>query len=488
MPDFAYQPIAVLSKKLASGEISSKDTTLHLLDRIEKLDSGINAFIRLEKESAVRDAEEADRKIASGESGALLGIPIAVKDLIAIENGVTTCGSRMLENFVSPYSAAVVKKLRKAGAVVLGKTNMDEFAMGSSNETSRFGSCRNPWNTENVPGGSSGGSAAAVAAGFCPAALGSDTGGSIRQPASFCGIVGLKPTYGRVSRFGLVAFASSLDQIGPMGLTVEDTAILLQAIAGHDPMDSTSVNIPVPDYSTSLSEGVDGLVVGLPKEYYVEGMDKEVRSIVLDAASALEKAGAKIEEISLPHTEYAVSVYYVIAPAEASSNLSRYDGVKYGYRSDNAATLGEMYENTRTEGFGAEVQRRIMLGTYVLSAGYYDAYYLKAQKVRTLVINDFKNAFKKCDILLTPAAPTPAFKLGEKTDNPLKMYLNDIFTINVNLAGMPAISVPAGFSSTGLPVGVQMIADNFKEPTLFRAASAFEKIRDPEISQKHPPF
>jgi len=486
MPDFAYQPIAVLSKKLASGEISSKDITLRLLDRIEKLDSEINAFIRLEKESAVRDAEEADRKIASGESGALLGVPIAVKDLIAVENGVTTCGSRMLENFVSPYSATVVKKLRKAGAVVLGKTNMDEFAMGSSNETSRFGPCRNPWNTENVPGGSSGGSAAAVAAGFCPAALGSDTGGSIRQPASFCGIVGLKPTYGRVSRFGLVAFASSLDQIGPMGLTVEDTAILLQATAGHDPMDSTSVNIPVPDYSASLNEGVDGMVVGLPKEYYVEGMDKEVRSIVLDAAAALEKAGAKIEEISLPHTEYAVSVYYVIAPAEASSNLSRYDGVKYGYRSDNAATLGEMYENTRTEGFGAEVQRRIMLGTYVLSAGYYDAYYLKAQKVRTLIINDFKDAFKKCDVLLTPAAPTPAFKLGEKTDNPLKMYLNDIFTINVNLAGVPAISVPAGFSSTGLPVGVQMIADNFKEPTLFRAASAFEKMRDPEISQKHP--
>ncbi len=486
MPDLTYQPIAVLSKKLASGEVSSKDITLHLLDRIERLNPAINAFIRMEKESAVRDAEEADKKIASGKSGPLLGVPIAVKDLIAIENGVTTCGSRMLENFVSPYSAKVVEKLRKAGAVILGKTNMDEFAMGSSNETSRFGPCLNPWNTETVPGGSSGGSAAAVAAGLCPAALGSDTGGSIRQPASFCGIVGLKPTYGRVSRFGLVAFASSLDQIGPMGLTVEDTAIILQAIAGHDPMDSTSVDIPVPDYSESLNEGARGMVVGLPKEYYVKGMDEEVRAIVLNAADALEKAGAKIEEVSLPYTEYAVPVYYVIAPAEASSNLSRYDGVKYGYRSDHSATLEEMYANTRTEGFGAEVKRRIMLGTYVLSAGYYDDYYLKAQKVRTLIINDFKDAFKKCDVLLTPAAPTPAFKLGEKTDNPLKMYLNDIFTINVNLAGVPAISVPAGFSSAGMPVGVQMIADNFNEPALFRAAAAFEKTRDPEISQKHP--
>jgi aspartyl-tRNA(Asn)/glutamyl-tRNA(Gln) amidotransferase subunit A len=379
-----------------------------------------------------------------------------------------------------------MKKLQQAGAVTLGKTNMDEFAMGSSNETSHFGPVRNPWDLNAVPGGSSGGSAAAVAAGCCPGSLGSDTGGSIRQPAACCGVVGLKPTYGRVSRFGLVAFASSLDQIGPFGNSVEDTAIILQAIAGHDPMDSTSLNEPVPNYREALKKDVKGMVIGMPKEYFIEGLDQEVETVVREAAKKLEEEGAKIEEVSLPHTEYAVPTYYVIAPAEASSNLARYDGVRYGYRNQNSDDLAGMYVGTRMEGFGAEVKRRIMLGSYVLSSGYYDAYYLKAQKVRTLITRDFKKVFEKCDLLLTPTAPTPAFNIGEKTDNPLQMYLSDIFTISVNLAGLPAIVVRGGFSSGGRPIGVQFIASHLEEPALFRAAAAYEKLRDPDVAGKKP--
>ncbi len=486
MADFSDESIASLSKKLQAGEVSSREITESFLKSIEKLNPKINAFIRVEKETALKEADEADKRIADGGTEKLLGIPLGIKDLIVIKDGLTTCGSKILENFKSPYSATVIEKLREAGAVLLGKTNMDEFAMGSSNETSYFGRCKNPWNLDTVPGGSSGGSAAAVAARLCPGTLGSDTGGSIRQPAAFCGVAGLKPTYGRVSRFGLIAFASSLDQIGPFARNVEDCALILQAIAGYDSMDSTSADIPVPDYSKSLDEGVKGTVIGLPKEYFVGGVDTAIAAIVTDAAKKLENEGAKIEEVSLPHTKYAVAVYYVIAPAEASSNLSRYDGVKYGFRSDNASSLSEMYLNTRTEGFGAEVKRRIMLGTYALSSGYYDAYYLKAQKVRTLITNDFKEAFKKCDLLLTPTTPTAAFNIGEKIDDPLQMYLNDIFTISANLSGIPAISVQGGFTPSGLPVGVQLLAPHFGEPALFSAASAYEKLHGAELSAKKP--
>ena len=486
MSDFSGESIASLSQKLADKELSSVELTKSCLDKIEKFDSKINAFIDVYKKDAIKEAEEADKKIAGGERGDLLGIPLAIKDLIVIDGRVTTCASRILENFKPTYSAFVMKKLQQAGAVTLGKTNMDEFAMGSSNETSHFGPVRNPWDTDAIPGGSSGGSAAAVAAGFCPGSLGSDTGGSIRQPAACCGVVGLKPTYGRVSRFGLVAFASSLDQIGPFGSCVEDTAIILQTIAGHDPMDSTSLDEPVPDYSEALKKGVKGMVIGMPKEYFIEGVDPEVEAAVRETANLLEKEGAKIEEVSLPHTKYAVPTYYVIAPAEASSNLARYDGVRYGYRNADADNLEKMYVDTRMHGFGAEVKRRIMLGTYVLSSGYYDAYYLKAQKVRTLITQDFNNVFEKCDLLLTPTTPTVAFNIGEKSDDPLQMYLSDIFTISVNLAGLPAIAVPGGFSSTGRPIGVQFIAKQMDEPSLFSAACAYEKLRDPEISKKRP--
>ena len=488
MSDFSGESIASLSQKLTDKELSSVELTKSCLDKIEKFDSKINSFINVHKENAIKEAEEADKRIGSGERGTLLGIPLAIKDLIVTEGHVTTCGSRILENFKPTYSAFVMKKLQQAGAVTLGKTNMDEFAMGSSNETSHFGPVRNPWDTNAIPGGSSGGSAAAVAARFCPGSLGSDTGGSIRQPAACCGVVGLKPTYGRVSRFGLVAFASSLDQIGPFGNCVEDTAIILQAIAGHDPMDSTSLDEPLPDYSEALKKGVKGMVIGMPKEYFIEGVEPEVEATVREAANLLEKEGAKIEEVSLPHTKYAVPTYYVIAPAEASSNLARYDGVRYGYRNADADNLEKMYVNTRMQGFGAEVKRRIMLGTYVLSSGYYDAYYLKAQKVRTLITEDFNNVFEKCDILLTPTTPTPAFNIGEKSDDPLQMYLSDIFTISVNLAGLPAIALPGSFSSSGRPIGVQFIAKHLDESALFSAASAYEKLRDPEVANKRPAF
>jgi len=467
-----------LARKLSSGEASSTEIVKGALERIDRLEPRIKAFIKVEREDALAEAKTADERIAKGEKLPLLGVPVAIKDNMMVENRVTTCASKIMENFRAPYSATVIKKLRSAGAVILGKTNLDEFAMGSSTENSAFGATRNPWNEKTVPGGSSGGSSAAVAAGYCPISLGSDTGGSIRQPASFCGVVGLKPTYGRVSRFGLVAFASSLDQIGPFGKTVEDVAIAMNAIGGYDKMDSTSVNRPMPDLTQSLKKDVKGFVVGLPKEYFIGGVDPEVQKVVRDAADLLAKQGARIEEISLPHTEYAIAVYYVIGTAEASSNLARYDGVKYGHRSKNAdGGLEGMYSSTRTEGFGPEVRRRIMLGTYVLSSGYYDAYYIKAQKVRTLILNDFKEAFKKCTVILTPTAPTPPFNAGEKTADPLQMYLSDIFSVSANLAGIPGINIPGGLSAHGLPIGVQMMADHFDEESLITAAVAYERAR-----------
>lgn len=467
-----------MARKLSSGEASSTEIVKGALERIDRLEPRIKAFIKVEREDALAEAKTADERIAKGEKLPLLGVPVAIKDNMMVENRVTTCASKIMENFRAPYSATVIKKLRSAGAVILGKTNLDEFAMGSSTENSAFGATRNPWNEKTVPGGSSGGSSAAVAAGYCPISLGSDTGGSIRQPASFCGVVGLKPTYGRVSRFGLVAFASSLDQIGPFGKTVEDVAIAMNAIGGYDKMDSTSVNRPMPDLTQSLKKDVKGFVVGLPKEYFIGGVDPEVQKVVRDAADLLAKQGARIEEISLPHTEYAIAVYYVIGTAEASSNLARYDGVKYGHRSKNAdGGLEGMYSSTRTEGFGPEVRRRIMLGTYVLSSGYYDAYYIKAQKVRTLILNDFKEAFKKCTVILTPTAPTPPFNAGEKTADPLQMYLSDIFSVSANLAGIPGINIPGGLSAHGLPIGVQMMADHFDEESLITAAVAYERAR-----------
>jgi len=390
----------------------------------------------------------------------------------------TTCGSRILENFVPPYDGTVTELLMKAGAILLGKTNMDEFAMGSSSENSAYGTTRNPWDTERVPGGSSSGSGAAVAADLCAGALGTDTGGSIRQPASFCGVVGLKPTYGRVSRYGLVAFASSLDQIGPITKDVEDAAILLQAIAGYDRRDSTSVDQPVPDYRKALKESIKGLRLGIPKEYFIEGMHPDVAAVVRQAIKTCEQMGAEITEVSLPHTEYGVAAYYIIAPAEASSNLARYDGVKYGLRTQHARDLMSMYRQTRHQGFGPEVKRRIMLGTYVLSAGYYDAYYKKASQVRTLIRQDFVEAFKQCDALLAPVAPIPAFKIGEKTDDPLQMYLSDVFTLPASLAGIPGISVPCGFSSEGLPIGLQVLGPHFREEMILRIAYQFEQATD----------
>ncbi|MBI5637329.1 MAG: Asp-tRNA(Asn)/Glu-tRNA(Gln) amidotransferase subunit GatA [Nitrospinae bacterium] len=486
MAELHNETIASLSRKLAAGETTSAALTKNLLERIERLDPQVKAFLRVEKEDALAQAADADKRRAAGEKGPLLGIPVAVKDNIAIEDRLTTCASKILENFRAPYSATVVKKLRGAGAVLIGKTNLDEFAMGSSTENSAFFTTRNPWDLNAVPGGSSGGSAAAVAAGFAPASLGSDTGGSIRQPASLCGVVGLKPTYGRISRFGLVAFASSLDQIGPFARTVEDTALLMNVLAGHDPLDSTSVDMPVPDYAAALKKDVKGMVIGLPKEYLVGGIDPAVETVVKTAAERLAKEGARIEEISLPHTEYGISVYYVIATAEASSNLARYDGVRYGHRSKESHDLAAMYVNSRSEGFGPEVKRRIMLGTYTLSSGYYDAYYLKAQKARTLILNDFRAAFKKCNVILTPTAPTPAFTIGEKADNPLQMYLSDIFTISANLAGIPGISVPGGFAPNGRPIGVQLMAAHFGEETLFTAAAAYERLRDAVVGSTFP--
>ena len=465
-------------KLLKKGEISSVELTSAVFDRIEAVEDKVSAYLTLVKDRAMAQAEVADDLIRRGEGGPVTGIPLAIKDILCTEGIRTTCGSKILENFTPPYSSTVVKKLSEAHGVILGKTNLDEFGMGSSNEHSAFMLTHNPWDLTRIPGGSSGGSAAATAADECIGALGTDTGGSIRQPASHCGVVGLKPTYGRVSRFGLVAFASSLDQVGPITKDVTDCAILMNEICGYDPADSTSVPRSVPDHTKSLRSELDGLVAGIPKEYYVEGLDADVSQAVGDAIKVLEGLGLTCKEVSLPHTQYAVATYYIIAPAEASSNLARYDGVRYGLRESASGDLIGMYRNTRSKGFGSEVQRRIIIGTYALSAGYYEAYYGKASQVRTLIMQDFKQAFKTCDVLLSPVAPTPAFKLGEKLDDPLSMYLSDIFTLPPSLAGIPGISVPCGFSREGLPIGLQILGKHFDEEKLIRVAYNFEQATD----------
>ncbi len=466
-----------LQKQFQAGEVTATEIVRAYFLRIGHVEPKVKAFVTQAKESAFMEAEVLDRKLKGWrKTQPLTGMPLAIKDNICTEGISTTCSSRMLKNFVPPYDATVIAKLRAQEYILLGKTNLDEFAMGSSTENSAFGPSRNPWNLHCVPGGSSGGSAAAVAAEECVAALGSDTGGSIRQPAAFCGVVGLKPTYGRVSRYGLVAFASSLDQIGPIARNVSDAAFLLQAIAGYDPMDSTSVDRPVLDYTKALQKrDLKTVKVGVPVEFFTEGLDPDVEQSVRAAIGELKALGAEIKEIRLPRTDAAVAVYYVIATAEASSNLARFDGVKFGFRAKETKDLLDLYMKTRQEGFGPEVKRRIMLGTYVLSAGYYDAYYGKAQAVRTLVCQDFDAAFKEVDLIVTPATPTPAFKLGEKSEDPLQMYLSDIFTISVNLAGLPAIALPCGFSKEGLPIGLQLIGRAFEEETILRAAHAYEQ-------------
>ncbi|MEK7797280.1 MAG: Asp-tRNA(Asn)/Glu-tRNA(Gln) amidotransferase subunit GatA [Nitrospirota bacterium] len=469
-----------LKDKFAKGEISAGEIVKAYFQRMAVVESKVKAYITpARKDALTKEADDLDYKLRGWrKTMPLTAMPIAVKDNICTEGVKTTCGSRMLEGFVPPYDATVVSRLKAQGYFLIGKTNLDEFAMGSSTENSAFGPTRNPWNLTCIPGGSSGGSAAAVAADLCVAALGSDTGGSIRQPAACCGVVGLKPTYGRVSRYGLVAFASSLDQIGPITKDVRDAALMLQVIAGHDPLDSTSADVPVPDYQKALKFNLRGMKVGVPMEFFAEGLDPEVELAVRTAIIKLQELKAEIRVISLPMTQYAVATYYLIATAEASSNLARYDGVKYGYRAAKEKGLLEMYMKTRQEGFGAEVKRRIMLGTYALSAGYYDAYYGKAQAVRTLIKRDFDEAFKDVDVIVTPTMPTPAFKLGEKVQDPLQMYLSDIYTISVNLAGVPAIVVPCGFSSGKLPIGLQIIGRPFEEDKIIRAAYAYEQATD----------
>jgi aspartyl-tRNA(Asn)/glutamyl-tRNA(Gln) amidotransferase subunit A len=468
-----------LLKRLQSGETTAVAVTRACLDAVNSKDAAIRSFVRADAESALAQAADIDARRKTGETvGSLAGIPIALKDNICTKGLATTCSSRILANFVPPYDAHVVTRLREAGAIIIGKTNLDEFAMGSSTENSALGPTRNPWNTAHAPGGSSGGSAAAVAAQFAPLALGSDTGGSIRQPASFCGVVGLKPTYGRVSRYGLVAYASSLDQIGPFAGDVESAALLLEVIAGHDERDSTSVDRPVPSYSASVNQPLSGLRVGVAKEHFGAGLDSEVEASIRKAIDVYRSLGATIVDLSLPHSKYAVAVYYLIACSEASSNLARFDGVHYGHRASKFSNMVDMYKASRAEGFGAEVKRRIMLGTYALSSGYYDAYYLKALKVRRLIRNDFDAAFEHVDVIASPTCPTPAFKLGEMTDDPLKMYLADIYTISANLAGLPGISLPAGMSSSGLPIGLQLLAAPFEEEKLLRAARMFESATD----------
>ena len=477
MSDLARLTIQEAHALLHRGEISSVELTEAVLDRILDLDNDIKAYLTLAPELALEQAAEADRCRAAGKDHPLLGMPLAIKDVICIEGLPTTCGSRILENYVPPFSATAVEKLQAAGAVILGKTNTDEFAMGSSTENSAFFATHNPWDLSRVPGGSSGGSAAAVAVDMAFGALGSDTGGSVRQPAALCGIVGIKPTYGRVSRWGLVAFASSLDQIGPLARNVTDVAILLGVLAGYDPRDSTSVDTPVPDYAASLSGDVRGLRIGVPKEYFVAGLQPEVEAAVRAAIAALADLGAEIVDVSLPHTDYALPVYYLIAPAEASANLARYDGVRYGL-SIEGQDLWDSYRQTRGNGFGPEVKRRIMLGAYALSAGYYDAYYLQAGKVRTLIRRDFDRALTQCDVLAAPTAPTTAFRIGEKVDDPLQMYLQDVFTLAISLAGLPGLSLPCGFDETGLPIGLQIMGGAFDETTLLRVAHAYEQATD----------
>ncbi len=479
MPTIAVHEWHLLeaARRVREGEISSRELTEALLDRIAELDPKINAYITVLREGAMAAAAACDEEQARGTlRGPLHGVPVGLKDIFCTRGVRTTCGSRILADFDPPYDAMVTQKVLASGAVLLGKHNMDEFAMGSSTETSYFGPTHNPCDPSRIPGGSSGGTAAAVAAAMCFAGVGTDTGGSIRQPASLCGVVGMKPTYGRVSRYGMIAFASSLDQAGPITRSVADAAALLGIIAGHDPRDSTCVNAPVPDYLAAAGKPVKGMRIGLPREYFEgEGLDPEVKAAVERALSILTDQGAEVVEVSLPHTGYALSTYYLIAPSEASSNLARYDGVRYGHRAEGAASLIEMMSKTRAEGFGAEVKRRIMIGTYALSAGYYEAFYGKAQKVRTLIRRDFTEAFEQVDALLTPTTPTPAFRIGEKTDDPLTMYLSDIFTIPCNLAGIPGISVPCGFSAEGLPIGAQLLAGPFREETLFTVAGAIEQ-------------
>jgi len=469
--------IAELSRALRAGEFSSVELTRHFLDRIARHNSALNAFISVTEDYALAAARAADQRLRSADAPPLTGIPIAHKDIFCTDGVRTSCASRMLDNFIAPYDATVVARLREAGAVMLGKTNMDEFAMGSSNETSYYGTVRNPWDLNRVPGGSSGGSAAAVAARLIPGATGTDTGGSIRQPASLCGVSGLKPTYGRVSRYGMIAFASSLDQGGPFGASAEDLALLLAAMAGFDARDSTSIERSVPDYRASLEQDIKGLRIGLPREYFDTGLDPGVAATVDTAVKEFERLGATIREISLPNTALAVPTYYVVAPAECSSNLSRFDGVRYGYRCTEPRDLLDMYKRSRGEGFGAEVKRRIMIGTYVLSAGYYDAYYRKAQQLRRLISDDFRKAFAEVDVVMGPTAPTVAFPLGAKTEDPVTMYLSDIYTIAANLAGLPALSVPCGFSAE-LPVGLQMIGDYFCEDRLLNVAHRYQQATD----------
>lgn len=467
--------IAQASRQLAAGSLSSRELTQSCLERIEAVDDKVKAFLVVTPEQALVQADESDAIRARGDAQPLCGIPLSVKDLLCTKGIVTTCGSRMLEHFVPPYDATVVEKLKGQGAVILGKVAMDEFAMGSTSENCAFRVPENPWKLGFVSGGSSGGSAASVAALECPGSLGSDTGGSIRQPASLCGIVGIKPTYGLVSRFGLVAFASSLDQVGPLTRDVTDCALMMNAISGYDPKDSTSARQEVPNYSSSLTEGLQGMRVGVPREYFGEGLDPQVRAVVTRGIDVLRDAGAEIIEVSLPRTDYCVAVYYLVATAEASSNLARYDGVSYGFRDLEAKTLMEMYKETRSQGFGAEVKRRILIGTYALSAGYYDAYYKKASQVRTLILGDFNRAFEQCDVLISPVVPTSAWKLGEKAENPLAMYLSDVLTISANLAGIPGISVPGGFSRDGLPIGIQLQGAHFREDSLFKVAYNLER-------------
>ena len=473
MTELHHLTLAELADGLRARRFSSVEVARHFLGRIQRFNPDLNALITVTAERALQAAEQADRQLASGAAGPLTGLPIAHKDIFCTDGVLTTCGSKMLSNFEAPYDATVVERLSQAGVITLGKANMDEFAMGSSNETSWYGPVKNPWDLKKVPGGSSGGSAAAVAARIAPAATGTDTGGSIRQPAALTSLTGIKPTYGRVSRYGMIAFASSLDQAGTLTLTAQDSALLLQAMAGFDPRDSTSVDVPVPDYSAALDQPLAGLRIGLLKEFFDKGLDEANAKLVRDALKVYEAMGAKLVEVSLPNLPLSVPTYYVVAPAECSSNLSRFDGVRFGHRCENPRDLLDLYKRSRGEGFGAEVKRRIMTGTYVLSAGYYDAYYLKAQKVRRLIADDFERAFKDVDVLMGPTSPTPAFDLGAKVDDPVTMYLNDIYTIGANLAGLPAMSIPCGFLG-GLPVGLQIIGPHFAEAKLLNVAHRYQ--------------
>jgi aspartyl-tRNA(Asn)/glutamyl-tRNA(Gln) amidotransferase subunit A len=470
--------LASLAAQLSSKQISSRELARAYLDRINALNPAINAFITVDADKTLAEAAAADALLAAGQAGPLTGVPIAHKDIFCTDGWLTTCGSKMLHNFVAPYDAHVIQRFKAAGMPSLGKTNMDEFAMGSSNETSYFGAVKNPWNTAYVPGGSSGGAAACVAARMAPAATGTDTGGSIRQPAALCGITGLKPTYGLVSRYGMIAFASSLDQAGPMAPSAEDCALLLNVMTGFDPKDSTSLERDKEDYTRDLDKPLTGLRVGLPKEFFAEGLNSEVAMAVETAVTELKKLGATTVEISLSNSQLAIPVYYVLAPAEASSNLSRFDGVRYGYRAPEYSDLNDMYAKTRAQGFGAEVKRRIMIGAYVLSHGYYDAYYLQAQKIRRLIADDFNAAFQACDVILGPTAPGTAFKLGEKSDDPVEMYLNDLYTIPANLAGLPGMSLPCGFDSRGLPIGLQLVGNYFSEARMLNVAHQYQRVTD----------